>query len=125
MALALAQLSVDGPDLPDDHSGHLGRSQRGDARHLDASVDEAIGRLGRDQVEVDELANPAIRNLHGARESSRKLFEKAQIVFEEQPDVVDAVPQHGYPLDAHAEGPARDRFRIIADVTQDLRMDHA
>ena len=91
VALALAQLPLDGLDLADDHSGQLGRSQRGDARHLDAGVDEAVGRLGRGQVEVDELANPAIRNLHSARESSRKLFEKAQVVFEEQADVVDAV----------------------------------
>src|SRR5215472_4003445 len=62
------------------------------------------------------------------RASSRhgpELLEKAQVVLVEQPDVVDLVLQNGDALDAHAEGPARHLFRIVADVAQHVGMHHA
>src|SRR5919206_2791218 len=67
----------------------------------------------------------APRSLVFVPRSSRELFEKAQVVFEEEADVVDAVLEHRDALDAHAEGPAGHLFGIVADVAQDLRVDHA
>src|SRR2546427_6294367 len=54
-----------------------------------------------------------------------KLFQKPQIILVEQPDVVDAIADHGDALDAEAEGPAGPHFRIVADVFEHLRMHHA
>src|SRR3989442_3677401 len=54
-----------------------------------------------------------------------KLFQKPQIILVEQPDVVDAITDHGDALDAEAEGPAGPDFRIVTDVLEHLRMHHA
>src|SRR5262245_35441591 len=59
------------------------------------------------------------------RVASYKLSQEAEVVLEEEADVVDAVLQHGHALHAHAEGPPRDLFRVVADVAEDLGMDHA
>src|SRR5437867_698276 len=56
---------------------------------------------------------------------SCELAQEAQIVLEEETDVVDAVLEHGDALDAHPEGPTGDFFGIVADVPQHLRVDHA
>src|SRR5215470_19115897 len=56
---------------------------------------------------------------------SRELSQEAQVVLEEQPEVVDSVLEHRDPLDPHAERPAGDYLGIVADVAQDLRMHHA
>src|SRR5689334_8448046 len=58
------------------------------------------------------------------RRLSRELAQEAQIVLEEEPDVVHAVLQHRDSLDAHAERPAGDLLGIVADVLQDLGMHH-
>src|SRR6266496_153502 len=54
-----------------------------------------------------------------------ELFQKTQIVFVEQPDVVDAVTNHRDALDAEAESPTGPDLRVIADGFKNLRMDHA
>src|SRR3989449_985537 len=54
--------------------------------------------------------------------SSCELIEEAEVVLEEEADVVHAVLQHGDPLDAHAERPAGDLFGIVAHVLQHLGM---
>ena len=41
------------------------------------------------------------------------------------PDVLDAVPEHGHALGAHAEGKAGELERIVTSVAQHSRMDHA
>src|SRR5262245_22397940 len=56
---------------------------------------------------------------------SCELAEEAQVVLEEEADVVDPVLEHGHALDAHAERPPGDVFGIVAHVAQDLRMHHA
>ena len=53
-----------------------------------------------------------------------KLPQKSQIVLKKQPNIVDAVFEHGDPLDAHAEGEARNLFRIVADKLENGRVDH-
>src|SRR5262252_6255141 len=55
---------------------------------------------------------------------SCELPEEAEVVLEEQTDVVDPVLEHGHTLDAHAEGPARDLFRVVADIAKHLRVHH-
>ena len=47
------------------------------------------------------------------------------IVFGEQPDVVDAIAEHGEALDAHAPGVAGVDFRVDAAVFENFGMDHA
>src|SRR5207245_5101576 len=54
-----------------------------------------------------------------------KLFQEPQIILVEQPDVVDAIADHGNALDAEPEGPAGPDFRIVSDVFKHLRMHHA
>src|SRR5215475_6022549 len=56
---------------------------------------------------------------------SGELPEEAQVVVEEQADVVDPVLEDRDPVDAHAEGPARDLLGIVAAVAQHLGVDHA
>ena len=76
VALALAQLPLDGLDLADHHARQPGGGERGDARHLDPGVDEAVGRLRRPQLEVHELANPAVRDFHANCLRKRRSFSK-------------------------------------------------
>src|SRR4029453_18422533 len=53
---------------------------------------------------------------------SRELSEEAQVVLEEQSQIVDAVLQHRDALDAHPECPAGEILGIVADVRQNPRM---
>ena len=54
-----------------------------------------------------------------------KLFEKAQVVLEEQANVGDTVLSHGEALDAETEGPAGVLFAVDADGVEDVGIDHA
>src|SRR3954466_7740181 len=54
-----------------------------------------------------------------------ELFEEAEVVFDEEADVVDAVLAHGDAFDAEAEGPAGVNFRIDFAVGEDVGVDHA
>src|SRR5438045_1575753 len=63
-AVAVAELALDRLDLADDDAGEARGRQRSDARHLDARVDEPVGRVGRAEREVRELPDPAIRDIH-------------------------------------------------------------
>ena len=49
-----------------------------------------------------------------------KLFEKAQVVLEEQANVGDTVLSHGEALDAETEGPAGVLFAVDADGVEDV-----
>src|SRR2546425_2396720 len=55
---------------------------------------------------------------------SCELPQEAQVVLEEQADVVDAVLEHRDALAAQAERPAGDLFGIVADVPEHLRVHH-
>src|SRR5437879_2516748 len=54
-----------------------------------------------------------------------ELPQEAQVVLEEQAEIVDPVLEHRDAVDAHAERPAGDVFRVIADVAQHARVHHA
>src|SRR5437016_5321332 len=54
-----------------------------------------------------------------------ELLQKTEIVFVKEPNVIDAIPNHGDALDAEAKGPAGPDFRVVADVFKDLGMHHA
>src|SRR6059036_1108931 len=58
------------------------------------------------------------------RRSPGELGQEAQVVLVQQPDVVDAVLQHGDPLDAEAEGEAGVALGVVADLRENGRMDH-
>src|ERR1035438_1097781 len=60
-----------------------------------------------------------------ARPTGLKLFQKPDVVFVKEADVVDAVTNHGDALDAEAECPAGPDFGVVADVLKHLRMHHA
>ena len=79
---------------------------------------ELLGRSG----DVHELAEPGkSTNSH----SQRKLLQETKIVFVEQPDVIDAVLQHGDALDAHAEREAGVALGVVADGFEDRGVHHA
>src|SRR5437763_4451067 len=54
----------------------------------------------------------------------RKLFEKAQIVFEKQPDVLHPVAQDGHALDADPPCESGVALRIVAHRFEYRGMDH-
>ena len=56
---------------------------------------------------------------------SCKLTQKAQVILEEQAQIIDAVTQHREALAAHAEREAGVAFRIDVAGAQHVRMDHA
>ncbi len=116
--VTLAELPLDRFDLADHDALDVG-GDRNKTPDLDTGVDEQLPRSLRCDLEIDELADPAIGNLHA------KLTQEAQVVLEEQPQILDAVLQHRDPLDAHAERPARHFLGVVADVAQHVRVDHA
>src|SRR5690242_19952387 len=52
-------------------------------------------------------------------------MQEAQVVAGEQPDVVDAIAQHGDPLDAQPEGEAAILVGIVANIAQHARINLA
>src|SRR5206468_2951871 len=56
---------------------------------------------------------------------SLELLQKAEVALVVVLDVVDAVPEHGHALEAHAEGEARVLLAVDADVREDLGIDDA
>src|SRR5438067_1100623 len=53
-----------------------------------------------------------------------ELAQKSNVVFDKQPDIVDAVLAHSDSLDAKSEGPAGINLRVNADRFEDIRMHH-
>ncbi len=76
VAAALAELPLDGLDLADDHAPQALGQQRRDARHLDAGVHETIGGVLGGELDVHELAHPAVRDLHANWLKKRRSFSK-------------------------------------------------
>src|SRR5881296_1574719 len=64
----------------------------------------------------------AIRRVPAA--SSRELRQESQIVFEEQPDVVDAVLEHRDALDAKTEREPCEELRVVAHLLEHRGVDH-
>src|SRR5687768_8959725 len=54
-----------------------------------------------------------------------KLPQKPHIVFIKEADIINAVANHGDTLNAEAKSPARPDFRVVSDVFEYLRMNHA
>src|SRR6478672_182465 len=65
------------------------------------------------------------RSAAGHRQTSWELPEEADVVLEEDLNVVDAVLEHGEAIDAHAEGEATHFFRIVLNEAVDGGIDHA
>src|SRR5437867_170084 len=65
------------------------------------------------------------KNTHYALRITLELSQKSQIVSVQQADVVNGVAEHGYALDAHAEGEAAVLFGVYPAVDQHLWVDHA
>src|SRR3989442_1324030 len=63
--------------------------------------------------------------LNFMRRSPGKLGQEAQVVLVEQADVVDAMLQHGDPLDPEPEREAGVTLRVVADLLEHRRVDHA
>src|SRR5579859_3207317 len=57
--------------------------------------------------------------------SSWELAEEADVVLEENLDIVDLVFEHGQAIDAHSEGKAADFFGVVVDEAVDGGIDHA
>src|ERR1700689_602123 len=56
---------------------------------------------------------------------SLELAQEAQVVLEEQPQIIDAVAQHCQAIDPGAEGITREALRIDPACFEDVRMHHA
>src|SRR5262249_21177381 len=54
-----------------------------------------------------------------------KLPQEPKVILIKQPDVVNAIANHRDALDPETESPARPDLRIVADILEHLRMDHA
>ena len=95
--------------------------------HLKAAGEELFLQfLGRN-VDVYQLFQPAERYFHSAFSSLLfvELPKEPQVVLKHQADVVDAVLEHGDPLDADAEGDARVDLGVDVAVAQHLLVDDA
>src|SRR6266536_6469184 len=57
--------------------------------------------------------------------SNSELPQKPQVIFVKQPDIIDAIADHGNAFDAEAERPPGPDLGIVADVFKHLRMHHA
>src|SRR6476660_7071640 len=56
--------------------------------------------------------------------SQRELFQEPEIVLEEQPDVVDAIFQHGDPIHPEPEDEAGEGLGVVADGAQHIGVNH-
>lgn len=54
-----------------------------------------------------------------------KLFQKPDVIFIEQPEIIDAVFSHHKALEAHTKGKTAVNLRVDAAVCQNLGMHHA
>src|SRR5688500_14287675 len=59
------------------------------------------------------------------RRALRELFQKAEVVLIEVPDVIDAVEEHRQALETHAEGVAAPDFGIVAHTGEHRGINHA
>src|SRR5262245_52722489 len=74
------------------------------------------------------MGTPPIRRAMTSRLSwlgRLELPQKAQVVLEEEPQIVDAIAQHGDAIDAHAPREAGVSLGIHTGGLQHVRMDHA
>ena len=54
-----------------------------------------------------------------------KLNEKTEIVFKQKANIANLVDQHGDAFDPHAEGETGAGLGVVADVGEDVGVDHA
>src|SRR5436309_2420749 len=87
----------------------------------DATSIPALTRRSAACEAVSRRSTNSRTHPYGIFIGSRELLEEAQVVLEEQPEIVDAVLQHRDALDAHPEGPARELLRIVADIRSEER----
>ena len=92
--------------------------------HLQADHGQPVGQRLGSGLQIHVITEPLITNTHDGTGRS-ELFEKAEIVIEERPKIVQAVFEHGHPFDAHAESKAGYRFGIVIHEFIDFGVDHA
>src|SRR4030042_48108 len=80
-----------------------------------------MGQRLRGQSYVNVIPQPFEGYFHRL---TSELLQETQIVGVEDANILDPVAEHGDAFDAHTEGEARVPFGIVADLSQDLRMDH-
>src|SRR5579885_1401552 len=90
-----------------------------------------MGQFFGRQGDINIIFEPAQRYSHDKfsinhyNQLRLELAQETQIVSREEADLADAVLEHGDTLHAHAEGEAAIAFGIVADLAQQLGMDHA
>src|SRR5690242_9993821 len=77
----------------------------------------------RSSVEASTGVNSRIQD-NGARISASVLRQEAHVALEERTDLVDAVTDHGDPLEPEAEGEPLPLLRVVADGLEHVRVDH-
>ena len=92
--------------VPPDRALDL-KALHGELMHERSSVDPRGFAILGNQCSLNFTACPSV-----------ELAQEAQVVFEQQPDIVYAVLQHGQTLDAHAEGITGVLLRIDTRIVE-------
>ena len=116
----------DGQNAGDDDVSEF-RGNGLDRDDFDPGQGQALRQIPIRQPRRDPFAQPLEADFH-VRSNPQwlaELAQKAQIVFIEQSQVVDAVAQHGQSFYPEAESKTGETFAIDANVAEDLRVHHA
>ena len=113
-----------GQDLADHDLGKRRRS-RLHAVHFEPRHGETRHQVGRGDLDVHMLQQPGFAEFHRVLKlPGSKLLQKTQVILEKQPQIADAVTQHGQALHTHAKRKAREIFRIDTAIGEHIGMHH-
>ncbi len=75
-----------------------------DRRCLYARHRQPVGNFVRARIDIDKLFDPRGEDFQSVlRRSNLKLIKKPDVIFEEEPNIIDAVFEHGYSFDSQPE----------------------
>jgi len=95
-----------------------------DRFNLQTRHGQGMGQFLHRKGDIDIFLEPAEGNFHFSGPDILELFEKTQIIIEENADIIDLVFQQGDALHPHAKGIAAVEIGIIIDETEDGWIDH-
>src|SRR5699024_3056526 len=113
-------------NLAHDHAAKIA-GYRLDRIHFQTGHGQAGNQLVTAYIGVNQATQPLFTKFHAVLLGPEltELRQKAQVIVEEQTQVVHSVSQHGQPLHAHTEGKATIFFGVDAAHAQHIWMHHA
>ena len=106
----------------DDLAGQ--RFQHLDNARLQPGSGQHCGQGCKVEIKFDPFTQPVFADDH-AKGGLRELSQEGDFVFEKEAQVIDAVAQHGQPLNAQTECVACEFFIIDADLPKHFCMYHS